>query len=210
MTNDEMQLLREFRSGISVPTEETRQRAYAYAISRSRGGLSLRLRNLATGRARVYVIATACILLVVGLSFAFIPQSSHTPRTGGSYATEGLTLVPDDGTFGSTVHVTVDAPVGNATLKLQVLREPSEPGTNPSTEASQVVYEEQVPMTEVTKGDNAMGDNPLSTWSGSLSTSDWSGGCQRGFIYSINATALDSTGDPAAILGGTGWRTCAG
>jgi hypothetical protein len=154
------------------------------------------------------VAAAVAVAVVAGLSFALIPQSRHVPH-GGDIA-QGLTLTPDDGTFGSSVHATVYAPVGNATLQLQVLREPNEPGTEPSTEKSQVVYQERVPMTEVTKGDSAKGDNPSSTWSGSLSTSDWSGGCQKGYLYAINASAFDSSGEPAALLGGTGWRTCAG
>lgn len=211
MTNDEMELLREFRSGISAPSEEARQRAHAYAASRSRSRLSLRLRNLATSRVRVYAIATACVFLAAGLSFALIPQSGHAPRAGRGDPLQGLTLIPD-GPIGSSIGVEMKAPVGNATLQLQVLRATYPPDVDPNSFHPdwKVVYQKQVPMTEVTKGDAAKGDNPLSTWSGTLSTSDWSGGCQKdGFIYSINATVLDSNGTPAAVDKGD-WLTCAG
>ena len=126
---------------------------------------------------------------------------------------EGLTLIPD-GPIGSAIGVKMEAPApaGNATLKLQVLRAAYPPDADPNSFNPNwhVVYESQVPMIEATKGDPAKGDNPLWTWSGSLSTSDWAGGCQKnGSIYSISATVLDSNGVPAAIDKGD-WLTCAG
>lgn len=158
------------------------------------------------------VAAAAAIALVAGLSLVLIPQSSHKPGGGGDVP-EGLRLIPD-GPIGSAIGVKMEAPApaGNATLKLQVLRAAYPPGADPNSFNPDwhVVYESQVPMTEATKGDPAKGDNPLWTWSGTLSTRNWSGGCQKnGFIYSINATVLDSTGVPAAIDKGD-WLTCAG
>lgn len=152
-------------------------------------------------------VGAVTIALAAGLSFYLIPRSTNTPHPGGASASEGLTVGPT-GPFGSTIDVMVDAPVANATLQLQVLREQDEPGADPSTEKSQVVYETRVPMTDVNNADAKGG--PLSTWSGTLSTSDWSGGCQQGFIYSITARAFDSTGELAALLGGSSWRTCEG
>lgn len=132
----------------------------------------------------------ACALLAAGLAYALIPTSSGAPS--GGFAVQGLTLAPDDGVIGSNVKVSVSAPIAHGSLEIKVIRVPNQPGTDPAAETSQVVYQDRVPMTEVYPGGVANGDSPRSTWSGSLSTSDWAGGCASRYLYAVEALATES------------------
>jgi hypothetical protein len=54
-------------------------------------------------------------------------------------------------------------------------------GVIDETHTGQVVFQENVPMTDITSPiSGPPGLELLSTWSGTLSPSDWTGGCGRG------------------------------
>jgi hypothetical protein len=72
MTTDEMQLLRDFRSDIPEPDEETIRRAYAYATSQPHAARRPWLRLPATKRARMLGIAAAAALLAAAAIGAYV------------------------------------------------------------------------------------------------------------------------------------------
>jgi hypothetical protein len=83
MTTDEMQLLRDFRSDIPEPDEETIRQAYAYATRPPRATRRLRLHAPATNRGRIVgVAALAGAAALIGV-FAVPSTSSHHSASGG-------------------------------------------------------------------------------------------------------------------------------
>lgn len=77
MTTDEIQLLRDFRSDIPEPDEETVRRAYAYATTQPRAARRLPLRLPATTRTRVLgIAAVAGAAALIGF-FAMRGTSPH-------------------------------------------------------------------------------------------------------------------------------------
>lgn len=78
MTTDEIQLLKDFRSNVPAPDEDTTRRAYAYATSQSQVARRLRLPIPATNRARLLgIAAVAGAAVLVGV---FALPGSTTPR----------------------------------------------------------------------------------------------------------------------------------
>jgi len=172
-------------------------------------------------RLRVVVPIVAAAALAVGLSVAFIPQSSTNPiGGGGGNAVHGLMLTPDTGVIGpsSVIRASLDyqpVPDTSASLQLQVKRVAFPPGTDPNTfdpnsEPSQVVFQETVPMHVQATTVTGPGDwGYLASWSGTLSVSDWTGGCQSNSIYTINAVVLDANGGGRGSSGSR-WLMCSG
>ncbi|HEX5173783.1 MAG TPA: hypothetical protein VFV91_06525 [Gaiellaceae bacterium] len=145
----------------------------------------------------------------IGLTIAFsggAPIGTHRP---GGNAPLGITLSPDAPSIGSSVDVTVASWTPDASLRLQVLRDANAPGTEPSVDSAQVVFVEEVPMTNATI-DSAPGGGgkPGATWSGTLSTSDWSGACQANAVYSITATVLNNSTGARTALDESRWFSC--
>lgn len=171
-------------------------------------------------RLRVAIPVVAAAALAIGLSVTFIPQSSTNPIGGGGNAVHGLMLTPDTGVIGPSSVITAGldyqpVPDSSASLQLQVKRVAFPPGTDrntfdPNSEPSQVVFKETVPMTvraiTVTSPGNL---GYLASWSGTLSVSDWTGGCQSNSIYTINAVVLDSNG-VGRDSSGSNWLMCSG
>jgi hypothetical protein len=85
----------------------------------------------------------------------------------------------------SSLGVTVDAPIQNGKVELQVLR-----GTNETT----VVFDRVFHMTDLSvPASPPEGAVARSTWSGTLSPSDWAGGCQHDqYKVSISVVASDT------------------
>jgi hypothetical protein len=83
----------------------------------------------------------------------------------------------------TSIDVTVNASSRDATMQLQVLRgNPYGPDSGRA-----VVFHERVPMTNIASpAAGPTGTVALSTWSGTLSPSDWDGGCQKA-LYSVRA-----------------------
>jgi hypothetical protein len=93
-----------------------------------------------------------------------------------------------------------NAAIRDATLQLQVLRTQDRVCPACSNAEHQVVYQEQVPMTNIASPANGpAGVVALSTWSGTLSPSDWDGGCQNDF-YTV---AFKSAPSGSALLDGS-------
>jgi hypothetical protein len=148
-------------------------------------------------RRRMALALAACIAVAApAVVFSGLFSSSHTPAPQGqvpSTARGGarppgftaLTLRLTHGAQGITsIDVTVKAPGRGADMLLQVLRgNPYGPDFG-----RQVVFQgHPVPMTDIASpADGPPGTVALSTWSGTLSPSDWDGGCQNA-LYAVQA-----------------------
>jgi hypothetical protein len=228
MTTDDLQLLREFRAEIPAPDEETRRRIYAYATNPAPSRWHEASRRLSVPplhlRFAVPAVAAISATAVAAVVFAgALGGSSGTSTRNASDVVLGLTITPDSTQAGSSVGEEIGSSFGvemktvvpdaSAPLELQVLRKTFPPGTDPNnfdptTEPNQVVFTETVPMTVVQTGPATPGNwNHLATWSGRLSVSDWTGGCQRDSVYAITARVLDTHGVPA-VTDGSNWLTC--
>jgi hypothetical protein len=213
---DERGLLREFRAEIPAPDDETRRRIYARATSetgRFTGGrtpgwagpslsrASLRLTAAVAGAA---VCAALAALAATG-TFSSSPKHATALSRGTSvnshaFASQGGAPSGDAMSVGfnrssgasssvgsgalSSIDLTVNPSMANATIEIEVLYSSASTAADVTAANSQVVYQEQVPTTSPGSGVNG-----LSTWSGTLSPSDWSGGCESG-IYNILAVSV--------------------
>lgn len=164
---------------------------------------------------RVYAVGAVCVLLAVALSLALIPKSHNAPHTTGADGPLMVTLTPDTQVVGGVAHVWAQLQFASdsGTGTITVFRFKGGPGSEPYNEtlqaadqASKVVYEEQVAMTEVSAGNVSSGEAPIWSWRGSLSTSDWAGGCEAGYFYAIRALIGDPNSYSSA--GQTRWFTC--
>ena len=111
----------------------------------------------------------------------------------------GVFLIPDTGQIGSSVELKTEVPFANATLDIEVRRALN--SSDPYSEQGQVVFKETVPMT------NMGTEAALSTWVGTLSVNDWTGGCQSNANYGIAANARNSAG-VIASRSTSHWFTC--
>jgi len=172
MNSDE--LLTSLRSEVALPDDATAQRLYAQATSE---------RRLLRGRF-VIVIALVVTAAIAGvLSTALDSQTTHPARGQTTQQVGGhLRLfvpvtdvnITRSGHAVTSISFTVrDANIPDAMLAIQVLKK----------DDGQIVFEERVPMMNTGSTDP---DTPVSVWSGTLSPSDWTGGCQDA-EYMINA-----------------------
>lgn len=164
---------------------------------------SPRVRNVSLAGAAAGLAAAG-----VGLTIAFSGSGPTRTHQVGGNAPLGITLTPDAPAIGSSVHITVASWESDASLRLQVLRDANAPGTQPSNDSAQVVFDEQVPMTNTTIDSAAGGGKPGAAWSGTLSTTDWSGGCQTSASYSIEATITDDSTGSREALDQSRWFSC--
>lgn len=223
MTTDAVQLLRDHWGEVPDADEETVQRAYAYATSsrtrRWRG--AMRLPYVPPLRPRFAVPAAAAIVTAAVCAFVFTGAfggsgaqranekpsvgSGSVGRGGKAMLSRGMTLdFTRSGQAITSIDVTVRAYIPNAVMRLQVFRsDSSQPPVNYTS--SQLVYQEQAPMTNLAFP--LMGEQ--AEWSGSLSPSDWNGGCQNA-LYMVWAewvpagTSFDGT--PSSE--GSAWFRC--
>ena len=144
-------------------------------------------------RRRIMLALAACIAVggsAAALSGAF--TSSHTaqqdqvtiaPRGARPMGYQPITLdFTRSGKQVTSIKVTANAPIRDATLWLRVLRTTDRRCPACSGAEHQVVFEQQVPMTNIASpATGPSGVVALSTWSGTLSPTDWEGGCQNAF-----------------------------
>lgn len=196
MTDHDLQLLREFRSDLPVADAETRRRVYAYAIGEA-GRLSLRRSWLGRqhgSKRRIGVFAGAALfaaVVAVAAAGTFggggAKQAVRPPVkvAGGDLPHAPMSVNPtfSGGTL-SSVAVTVNPDIADASVRVQVIHSDATTYADAyaaeSAGTDQVVFQEQGSATNT----STPGAAGASTWSGTLSPSDWSGGCQSG-LYRI-------------------------
>ena len=140
------------------------------------------------------------------------PSGSSQPRSATPPRYPGLTVNTTSGAQGVTsIHVIVESPDSGSSLQIQVLRSnaagPAE-AVQESPADQQVVFQEQVPMTDVASPvSGPPGTVALATWSGVLTPNQWTGGCLNS-LYRIVANVADPNGtyssfsNPALIFKG--------
>jgi hypothetical protein len=135
---------------------------------------------------------------VVALQSSPPRASSHLPGTGPY---EPLVVKPVTGARGVTsVNVTVESRSRGASLQIQVLRSDA-PGAGGAS-----VYQQQVPMTDVASPTGGPpGAVARASWSGVLSPTTWTGGCQNS-LYRIVAQITDPSGTAHTFKGQ--WFRC--
>jgi hypothetical protein len=148
-------------------------------------------------------------------------HESSLPRTGTTQSGVSRGLPPflpltvsftRSGQTVTSIAVSVKSGTADAALQLQVVHsDASEPQQATNDPTSQVVFQKQLPMTNT---GSAAPETPLSEWSGTLSPSDWTGGCADG-LYSIRAVVVPSGSSydnpsPGSSNAETAWFTCTG
>jgi hypothetical protein len=236
MTNDEMQVLRDFRAEIPRPDEETRRRVYAYATGGMKRFTGRRLgiwshRSLPSKSPRLVAVlagaaictATAALAATGTFSGGGTRDVQAARHTRGSTQTVGhsgpadapydalsVALTRSGGTLRSLA-VTVNPNIDNATVQVEVLHGAASTTPGVATGTIDVVYQNQVSTT----APSTASPGALSTWSGTLSPSDWKGGCQSG-LYEILAvsvgpgTSLADANYKNSESDYSGWFSCGG
>jgi hypothetical protein len=189
MTDD---LLLTFRSKVPLPDEATARRIYARSVSG-------RPHTVKPRRLVVAVALLAIAGLAGGLTATLDGGGSKPPTvtgpsgpvTGGlgPYANNLFTF-NRDGQLLTSVGVTVRSQYyPDATVAIEVLHRDASQPANIDVAKTETVFVETAPMTATgATGEGAV----LSTWSGTLSPSDWNGGCQDG--YYVIETAIYPAG----------------
>lgn len=120
------------------------------------------------------------------------PTTTTSPVTRGmqvpSFGMSGPDYKFSGGTLSSIALTVRTDNFADATMQLRVLHSDSSSVADARSGSSQVVFHEQAPMTNT--GATAP-DAAHATWSGTLSTSDWQGGCQAG-LYQIQTTVYQT------------------
>jgi hypothetical protein len=136
------------------------------------------------------------------------PTSSlHGDQVGGglqiSYFHSGGAL--------SSIAVTLTPNVANASIQVRVVHSDATSYAEAYAGSAQVVFQEQVSTTTPPASSSA-----FSTWSGTLSPSDWNGGCQSG-LYQIKWVAVqpgtsfaNASAAPGNEVGASEWFSCTG
>ena len=199
MTNDP---LTTFRSEMPVPNEETTQRIYERATS---GRRRLVTRNRLVAVAAVIALAG----IAGGLSLTLGGGSSPKPWVigpagGGPSGKISLNPLSTEFTAGDNAYSSIDVSllsIDNATaLELRVVRSDASDVADADSAASTVVFDDQVSMND----DGNPEDGSYTTWSGTLTPSEWNGGCQQA-LYRIEYHFGDSD-----LYGSSGWFQCSG
>lgn len=160
---------------------------------------------------RRLVLALACFVVAVtaaGTIFSGVFSSSQPRQPTGlgplAFSPLDMAFTRDASGNLMSIQVTVNAATRGGTALLQVVQgqiNPQDATTN------QIVFQERVPMRDVTPSPNGPpGTVVQSSWSGTLSPSDWSGGCQSGGSYGLavrvsptsNPTVSSQPGQPAS------------
>ena len=206
MTDD---LLTNFRSEILLPDEATAQDLYVRATSAPRRAPRHRL-----AVAIVTAAATGAAVAALVVSTGQTPKRRAMPM---GFDPMALSFVRNGQSLAS-IAATIQAPIGGATMRLQVLRtEPSQllPAMNHVPGSAQIVFQEQAAMTDISPPPTGPGGTvALSTWSGTLSPTDWTGGCQDE-LYNVSAVVVpagSSYDDPpdGSQSVSSNWFRCSG
>jgi len=221
MTTDAIQLLRDHWSEVPKADEETVRRAFAYATSGTRTRLPrpLRLRGVPPLRLRIALPAAAAICAAAAALVAtgtFTGGARQTPRhrvlLNGDQAVDPFwTTYTRNGGALSSVGVNFSLNIANASIQLQVVHSDATSYAEAYAGSTQVVYQTQVATTTPPASSSA-----LSAWSGTLSPSDWSGGCQSG-LYQMKWVAVkpgtsfaNASSTPGNLEGASEWFSCTG
>ncbi|MGH3009638.1 MAG: hypothetical protein ACRDLM_09595 [Gaiellaceae bacterium] len=171
-------------------------------------------------RRRLAFALAACVAIAALAAYftgAFTPSSPRTVnRLPMGYDPLALDFTRNAQQVAS-INVTVNAAIPDGTLRLQVLRsDASQPlqamQAEGDSSVDHVVFEEQVPMTNIASPATGPGSVALSTWSGSLLPSDWNDGCQNA-LYTIQTVVVPSGGSFDNLADGSEtttarWFTC--
>lgn len=214
MTTDELELLRDFKADeVPIPSDEMRQRIYGYATSAPTASRSSRLR-LPSFRLRFALpVAAAICAAVAAVVFTGALGGAKQPKVGparpAGYSPINYEVTRSSGAIASMT-VTVQAALTDATAQIEVLRGPlgSTPTSWPTT--GQVVFQEQVPLTNIASpADGPPGTVALSQWSGTLSPSGWDGGCQNApYWITVQVTPVQPTQVQQDEGSQSGWFRC--
>lgn len=200
MTDD---LLTNFRSEMPMPDEETTQRIYERATSGRRRPVT---RNRLVAVAAVIALAG----IAGGLSLTLGGGSSLKPwpigpADGGAAGKISANPLTTEFTADGNEYTSIDASLlsmsSATTLELRVVRSDASDVADADSAANTVVFDEQVSMNA---DDANPEDGPYSTWSGTLTPSEWNGGCQQA-LYRIEYHFGDSE-----LYGSSGWFQCSG
>lgn len=130
-------------------------------------------------RRRLVLALGICIAaaLAAFLSGAFSSTHGGTAGLGPGPHFNPLELqFQHEGSRLTSIDVTVNAATLGGTVVVRVVQ-----GVIDETHSGKMVFQESAPMTDVTSPvSGPPGLELLSTWSGTLSPSDWTGGCQDG------------------------------
>jgi hypothetical protein len=222
MTKDEMQLLRDFRSEVPAPEPETVRRAYAYATGEPRRGALLALPRVSPLHLRVVlpvaaaIGAAVCAVVFTGTlgGSSGHPSGSLVQRGGKPHSGRARALFAPmtlnftySGQAVTSIAVTVKATIADATVQLQVLRSDAARLPEANDASSKLVFQEQIPLTNIA---SPPPDAARSTWSGTLSPSDWDGGCQPG-LYTVKTVVVpagSSSDNPVHTISQAAWFRC--
>jgi hypothetical protein len=200
------ELLIQFRSSIPFADEDTAHRIYSRATSGRR--------RLPRRRLVLAIAAVAAAGGIVGGISATLDGGSGKTSVGVPGGGRNLVYRYQSEQFSGSGHsvtsigMTIRASIADATLQVQVFRSDTlqQPPPSPDNAGSRLVFQEQVPMTNLA---SAEPDGTLSTWSGTLSPSAWDGGCQNA-LYRIQTTVYPAGSSTEWGDGYTAWFQCSG
>jgi hypothetical protein len=197
MTDD---ILKTFRSEMPVPDDQTTQQIYERATS---GRRRLATRNRLVAVAAVLALAG----LAGGLTAAFTGGGSPKPwkiESAAGGASGKLMLNPLSTTFTAdgNEYSAIDVSLLSMTatsLEVRVVRSDAADVADADSAPNSVVFDEQGVTT-----DSSNPEDTYTTWSGTLTPSEWNGGCQQA-LYRIEYHFGDSD-----LYGSSGWFQCSG
>jgi hypothetical protein len=169
-------------------------------------------RRMALALAACIAVAVPAVVLSGALTSSHSAQQHQVtvaPRGARPMGYEPITLdFTRSGQQITSISVTVNAPIRDATTRLQVLRTQNRVCPACSNAEHQVVFQEQVPMTNIASpAEGPPGVVALSTWSGTLSPSNWNGGCQNAF-YTVAFESAPSGSPIPSQSGNAAYFTC--
>lgn len=145
---------------------------------------SLRLRYAIPA---VGVVCAAAVAAVVFTGALGGKQRTVVPAHPMMYEPLSLSFTRDSSGALTSINVTASSAFLDQTANIQVIH--GYVATPQDATPSQVVFQEEVPLTNIiTPASGPPGTVALSTWSGTLSPSDWTGGCQSG-TYQISVSS---------------------
>jgi hypothetical protein len=110
----------------------------------------------------------------------------------------------------TSIGVTINAATLGGTALLRVVRNARADISYGNLAGGQVVFQEHVPMTNIASPKSGhSGTQALSTWSGTLSTSAWDGGCERGkYVITVKVSPANPTPEARGEWVESGWFVC--
>lgn len=109
-----------------------------------------------------------------------------------------------------SVAVTINAATLGGTALLQVVRNARADISYGNLAGGKVVFQERVPLTDIASPKSGPpGTEALSSWSGTLPTSAWDGGCARGkYVLTVKVSPANPTPEARGEWAESGWFAC--